>query len=470
MQIEFSGAAREVTGSCHILRVGTGSAQRTILLDCGMFQGKRSESRAKNAALPLPVDEIDAIVLSHAHIDHAGRLPYLVAQGYKGTIWCTAATRDLCAIMLADSAHIQEKDAEFLAKHRDEHVEPLYRVEDATRTQAQMVGMPYEKWFDVTDGVRAMFTEAGHILGSASVALELREGDSFRRVVFSGDIGRSGLPIIRDPSPPPLGADVVLCESTYGNRDHEAVEGARAQLADCIRRTAARGGRVLIPAFAVGRTQELLYDIHTLLRDGKIPSIPVYIDSPLATAATSVFAMHPEVFDRGEALVRHTTDLFDFPLVQFTRDVSESKALNSRHGPMIIIAASGMAESGRILHHLRFGAPEARNTILIVGFQAEHTLGRRIVERRAVLKIFGEEVPLAAEVEVLNGYSAHGDRTELAHWLETVRSNGAADGRRDPQVYLVHGEPDAQDAFAAQLRSNGFRVGIPAPGDTVTIA
>lgn len=470
MHIEFFGAAREVTGSCHIIRIGTGSQQRTILLDCGMFQGKRSESREKNARLPLPIDEIDAVVLSHAHIDHAGRLPLLVARGYKGTIWCTAATRDLCAIMLADSAHIQEKDAEFLAKHRDEHVEPLYRVEDATNTQNLMVGMPYHKWFDVTEGVRAMFVEAGHILGSAAVTLELREGDTTRRVVFSGDIGRSGLPIIRDPEAPPLGADVVLCESTYGNRDHESVEGARDQLADCIRRTAARGGRTLIPAFAVGRTQELLYDLHVLQRDGKIPAIPIYVDSPLATAATSVFAMHPEVFDKGEALVRHTTDLFDFPMVQFTRDVSESKALNSRHGPMIIIAASGMVESGRILHHLRYGAADARNTILIVGFQAEHTLGRRIVERRSVLKIFGEEVPLAAEVEVLNGYSAHGDRTELARWLEALRANGAADGRNDPQVYLVHGEPPAQEAFATQLRGAGFRVEIPAPGDRVTIA
>lgn len=470
MHIEFSGAAQEVTGSCHILRVGTGSAQRTVLLDCGMFQGKRSESRAKNARLPVPVEEIDAIILSHAHIDHAGRLPYLVAQGYRGTIWCTAATRDLCAIMLADSAHIQEKDADFLARHRDEQVEPLYRVEDATRTQEQMVGMPYRKWFEVTDGVRAVFTEAGHILGSASVSLELRDGDTLKRVVFSGDIGRSGLPIIRDPEPPPLGADVILCESTYGNRDHDSVEGARDQLAAIVRETAARGGRVLIPAFAVGRTQELLYDLHELVRAGKIPSIPIYIDSPLATAATSVFAMHPEVFDQGEALVRHTTDLFDFPLVQFTRDVSESKALNSRRGPMIIIAASGMAESGRILHHLRNGASDARNTILIVGYQAEHTLGRRIVEQRPILKIFGEDVPLAAHVAILNGYSAHGDRGELLRWLDAVRAHGVPDGRGAPHVYLVHGEPEAQQAFADQLRGRGYRVEIPAPGERAPIA
>lgn len=469
MHIEFSGAAREVTGSCHILRVGSGSKRRTILLDCGLFQGKRSESRTKNARLPVPVSEIDAVILSHAHIDHAGRLPYLVAQGYKNTIWATAATRDLCAIMLADSAHIQEKDAEFLAKHRNEFVEPLYRVEDATNTLERMVGMPIHKWFDVTDGVRAMFTEAGHILGSASIALEVREGSEFRRVVFSGDVGRCNLPIIRDPQPPEQGADVILCESTYGNRDHESVEGAREQLAAVVRETAARGGRVLIPAFAVGRTQELVYDLHALRRDGKIPDIPIYIDSPLATDATAVFAVHPEAYDHNEELVRRTPNLFDFPMVKFTRDVSESKRLNTLHGPMIVIAASGMAESGRILHHLRFGAGDPRNTILVVGFMAEHTLGRRIVERRPVLRIFGDEVPLSAQVEVLNGYSAHADRTELLAWLRSVRQYGVADGRANPHVYLVHGERDAQDAFAEQLRGDGFTVSVPSPGDVAAL-
>jgi len=465
MHIEFSGAAREVTGSCHILRVG----KRTVLLDCGLFQGRRKESRDKNTRLPVPIDEIDAVILSHAHIDHAGRLPYLVAQGYKGTIWATSATRDLCAIMLADSAHIQEKDAEFLARHRNEFFEPLYRVEDATRTLERMVGMPHRKWFEVTDGVRAMFTEAGHILGSASVVLEVREGERFRRVVFSGDVGRCNLPIIRDPQPPEHGADVILCESTYGNRDHESVEGARDQLAQVVRETAARGGRVLIPAFAVGRTQELVYDLHALRRDGKIPDIPIFIDSPLATDATAVFAMHPEAYDHNEDLVRRTPNLFDFPMVKFTRDVSESKKLNSMHGPMIVIAASGMVESGRILHHLRYGASDPRNTILIVGFQAEHTLGRRIVERRPVLRIFGEEVPLAAQVEVLNGYSAHADRTELHEWLRAVRRGGEQEGRGRPHVYLVHGEHEAQEAFAQQLRDDDFRVEIPQSGDKAAL-
>jgi metallo-beta-lactamase family protein len=282
--------------------------------------------------------------------------------------------------------------------------------------------------------------------------------------VFSGDIGRDGLAIIRDPEPPTGGADVILCESTYGDRDHESVADAREQLARVVRETVGRGGRVLIPSFAVGRTQELVYDLHGLLREGKIPSIPIVIDSPLAIDATAVFEMHPETFDQSEALVRHETDLFDFPLVRYTRKVEESKALNAQHGPMIIIAASGMVESGRILHHLRNGASDPRNTILIVGFQAEHTLGRRIVEKRPVLRVLGDDVELRAQVEILNGYSAHGDRTQLQEWLREVRRGGVSNGRGQPRVHLVHGEPPAQDAFATALRADGFSVDAPEPG------
>jgi len=460
MHIEFCGAAREVTGSCHILRVGP----RTVLLDCGLFQGRRDESRAKNAKLPLPVDTIDAVILSHAHIDHAGRLPFLVNRGYNRTIWATAATRDLCAVMLADSAHIQESDAAYLERRGKAHAAPLYTTPDATRTQECIIGVPYHKWFDVTDGVRAQYTDAGHILGSASITIEASENGITKRLVFSGDIGRAGLPIIRDPEAPTGGADVILCESTYGNRDHEAVDGAREHLATVVRDTAARGGRVLIPAFAVGRTQELLYDLNGLQRDGKIPSIPIVVDSPLAMKATEVFRTHAEVYDQTEALVRATPDLFDFPTVHFARDVSESKALNSARGPMIIIAASGMAESGRILHHLQHGASDPRNTILIVGYQAEHTLGRRILEQRAVIRVFGEDVELRAQVAVLNGYSAHGDRTDLRHWIDAVRDGGVAAGRSTPRVHLVHGEPSAQDAFAASLRADGYSVDAPLPG------
>jgi metallo-beta-lactamase family protein len=462
VQLEFAGAAREVTGSCHVLRVGG----RTVLLDCGLFQGRRAAARAKNERLPVPIESIDAVVLSHAHIDHAGRLPYLASLGYRNSIWATPGTRDLCAVMLADAAHIQEKDADFLERHGRPHAVPLYTMADAVRTQELMIGVPCRRWFDVVPGVRAQFTEAGHILGSASVVIEAREGDRFRRLVFSGDIGRSGLPIIRDPEPPAGGAHVVLLESTYGNRDHESVDAARERLGRVVRETAARGGRVLIPAFALGRTQELVYDLHELHRAGQIPTIPIFIDSPLAADATTVFEMHPELFDRAESLVRATPALFDFPLVRYTRDVADSKALNSQPGPMVVIAASGMAESGRILHHLRFGASDPRNTILVVGFMAQHTLGRRIVERQPTLTVFGEEVRLAARVEVLHGYSAHADRTGLRGWLDAVRDGGRAEGRGDPRVHLVHGEPEAQDAFAAALAAAGYRVDAPEPGDT----
>ena len=461
MEIEFSGAAREVTGSCHILRVGG----KTILLDCGLFQGRRKESEAKNLRLPLPVEEIDAIVLSHAHIDHAGRLPFLVRHGFRGNIWATAATRDLCAIMLADSAHIQEKDTEYLKRRGRDAVEPLYTVAHATRTIEQMAGLPYHRTFDVLPGVKATFTDAGHILGSASVVLDLEENDASRRLVFSGDIGRSGLAIIRDPQPPE-GADVVLIESTYGNRDHESVEGAREHLARTVRETAARGGKILIPAFAVGRTQEMIYNLHELARTGQIPEIPIIIDSPLATSATSIFEMHPDTYDRSERLVQQVDELFRFPLVRFTRSVDESKELNTARGPMVIIAASGMAEGGRIVHHLKNHADDSRNTILVVGFMAEHTLGRRIVERREVLKVFGEEVELRAHVEIINGYSAHADRTELQSWLARVKSTSP----HLKTVALVHGEQEAQEAFRDQLNNAGYNdVRIPAPGEKLPL-
>jgi len=423
-----------------------------------MFQGKRGDAERKNRSLPLPIAEIDSVVLSHAHIDHSGRLPYLVAEGYSKTIWVTAATRDLSAIMLADSAHIQEKDAEFLARHRKDFTPPLYGMRHAVRAMELMVAVPYNKPFDVVPGVRGTYVDAGHILGSASVILDCVEGSIAKRLVFSGDIGRSGLAIIRDPVAP-TGAHELIMESTYGDRDHESVDGARAHLARIVRETAAKGGRVLIPAFAVGRTQEIVYDLHSLVRESAIPSIPIFVDSPLAIDTTTVFEMHPETFDQSEDMVTKVKELFEFPLMRYTRDVEESKALARMHGPMVIIAASGMAEAGRILHHLAQGASDPRNTILIVGFQAEHTLGRRIVERAPLLRIFGEEIPLKATVEVINGYSAHADRTELVSWLDAVKvgSPGLSG------VHLVHGEPHAQDALKTTLIAKGYGVTCPEP-------
>jgi metallo-beta-lactamase family protein len=454
VHVTFSGAAREVTGSCHLVTVG----EHTVMLDCGMYQGHREASRAKNAKLPFPPERLSAIVLSHAHIDHAGRLPYLTRNGFNGTIWTTAATRDLCAIMLADSAHIQEKDAEYMRRHGKGVVEPLYEQSDIAPLMQQMIGEPYGRTFPVAPGVRATFVDAGHILGSASVILECTEAGSTRRLIFAGDVGRWGQPIIRDPQPPTGGANLIIMESTYGDRDHPPIEDMRHRLAAIVRETAAKGGRILIPAFALGRTQELVYDLHALAHAGQIPSIPIYIDSPLAVDATSVFGMHPEVFDRTEALVQRVQDLFRFELVHYTRDVADSKALNGQRGPMIIISPSGMAEVGRILHHLSNGASDPRNSILIVGFQAEHTLGRRIVERRSSIRIFGEDIPLRARVEVLNGYSAHADRSELTRWLDMV-----CVARKVP-TFLVHGEPPAQEALAARLRDKGYEIHMPASG------
>ena len=461
MEIEFVGAAREVTGSCHLVRANG----KTVMLDCGMFQGRRAEADAKNRKLPLPVGEIDAIILSHAHLDHCGRLPFLAKAGYSGPIHCTKATADLIAVMLADSARIQENDYAYLVRTKREAVPPLYEVKDASRVEELVVRQPYGDWFDVLPGIRARFTDAGHILGSGSVVVEATENGAKKTLVFSGDVGRWGLPIIRDPSPPGDAADAVIMESTYGNRDHESVGGAQEHLARVVRETAARGGRILIPAFAVGRAQELMYDLHRMVLAKQIPRIPVIIDSPLATAATAVFELNADLYDQSEAPVRDIDHLFKYDLLSFTNNTQESKALNERTGPIIIIAGSGMCEGGRILHHLAHGASNPRNTILIVGFQAEHTLGRRIVEKQPIIKVFGQEVELRAGVEVLNGYSAHADRTELGNWLGAVRKTSPA----LKNVYLVHGEPDAQEALTARLATNGLRVTSPEPGTRVTV-
>jgi metallo-beta-lactamase family protein len=457
--LTFWGAAGRVTGSMHLLE----AAGARILLDAGLFQGRRSETQALNAELPIDPRRVDSIILSHAHIDHAGRLPLLVRHGFHGPIWATPATRDLCAVMLPDSAGIQEHDARFLARHGKPAVEPLYNMADAVAVQDLMLGVPYRRIQHVRKHLAFEFTEAGHILGSASVDLRLSEGGEIHRLVFSGDIGRSGLPIIRDPAPPSGPVDTLIIESTYANRDHESVADAEIRLGELVRRVAGRGGKLLIPSFAVGRTQEIVYSLHHLWRSGAIPGIPIYIDSPLAVDATAVFRMHPEVFDRREKLLEDTTNIFDFPLVKYVRDVQDSKALNGLQGPAVIISASGMMEAGRILHHARNHGTDHRNILLFVGFQAEHTLGRKIQERKNPVRIFGDEVEIKAEIETIGGYSAHADRGELRAW---VRGLGGPIRR----AYCVHGEPEQLGAMAELLREEGVReVIVPAHGETFAL-
>ena len=433
-----------------------------FLFDAGLFQGKRGDAHALNAKLPFDARTINAIVLSHAHIDHSGRLPLLVRQGFHAPIYATPATRDLCAAMLPDSAHIQEKDAEFLRKHGREATDPLYNTVDAVAVQELMIGLPYRRPFYLRKNLSFEFTDAGHILGSGSVDLRLAEGGG-HRLVFSGDIGRPGLPIVRDPVAPSGPIDTLIIESTYADREHDSIEGTEGKLGEIVTRVAARGGKVLIPAFAVGRTQEIVYALHRLWRTKKIPEIPIFIDSPLAIQATEVFRLHPELFDRREPLIERTNRLFDFALVTYVREAQDSKALNSRPGPAVIIAASGMAESGRIVHHLANQIGDHRNLVLFVGFQGEHTLGRRIQEGAKTVPILGHDYDVRAEVETLGGYSAHADKNELRKWVRQL-------GGQVKRAFVVHGENKARAAMAEMLKAEGVgEVVLPELGQSVAL-
>jgi len=457
LRLTFYGAAGEVTGSMHLLE----AAGARVLFDAGLFQGRRAETRARNASLAFDPRRIDAVILSHAHIDHAGRLPLLVSQGFHNPVYATPATRDLCAVMLPDAAHIQEKDAEFLKRRgkAGPESEPLYTVRDAVAVQELMVGLPYRRLQHLRKHLTFEFTDAGHILGSASVDLRVTEAVP-HRIVFSGDIGRSGLPIVRDPDPPAGPVDTLILECTYADRVHESLADAEARLGELVRDTAARGGKILVPAFALGRTQELIYSLHRLFQAGRIPRIPVFVDSPLAVDATQVFRLHPDLFDRSESLVSGTSELFDFPLVHYVRDVEASKQLNRLAGPAVVIAASGMAESGRILHHLANGAGDHRNVVLFVSFQAEHTLGRRLQEGAKVVKVLGEELAVRARIETIGGYSAHADQHELRAWIRKL-------GGPIRRAFVVHGEPAAAQAMVQMLKQEAVRqIEVPKLGET----
>ena len=450
--VTFWGATRTVTGSMHQLSAGG----KTILLDCGLFQGKRSESFQRNRDFPFRAKDISAVILSHAHVDHCGNLPNLVRRGFAGPIYCTPATRALAAVMLGDAAKIQEEDANYLNRKRppgEPKVEPLYDARDVYRTSP-----PQAVWYataTVGHGIEAVFHDAGHLLGSATVAVRIDGPAGERRLTFTGDVGRIGLPILRDPDPIPP-CDLLISESTYGGHTHEPVDETAEQLGQVVRRTVERGGKVIIPAFAVGRTQTVVYFLHQLIAAGKLPDIPVYVDSPMAVRATEVFRAHPECFDdETRELLATQPDLFGERHVRYVETVNESVSLNHRQEPCVIIASSGMCEAGRILHHLKHNLDNARNTILIAGYQAEHTLGRRLVEKQPEVRVLGRMIPMKAEVVVLNGLSSHADHADLLRMLGPLAKGTA-------RVRLVHGEVPRAEALAVGLRGIGFAdVAIP---------
>lgn len=464
LRLRFLGAAQEVTGSLLLVETARGS----LVVDCGMFQGRRAESRQRNRFLPDEAIRADAAILTHSHIDHSGNLPTLVKAGFAGTIYATPATYDLCSYMLRDSARIQAGDAAYLNRKfaRDpdwELLTALYDEEDVVHTLERVVSMPYHHAFEPLPGVTARFLNAGHILGSAQLVLDVQLGDETRRLVVSGDLGRKGLPIIRDPEAPPRPVDYVVMESTYGNRTHGSVEQMHDDLERVVRDTVSRGGKVIVPAFAVGRTQEILLVLHELIRAKRLPPLPVFIDSPLAIDVTEVFRAHVECFDaETRTFLDEHGDVFSFEGVRFTRTPEESMQINAHVGSAIIISASGMAEAGRILHHLRNHVEDERNTILIIGFMAQHTLGRRLVERRRRVKIWGLERDLRARVEVLDAFSAHADRDDLLAYAASC-----GDVRR---LFLVHGEPDQQLPLRQTLRERGVEVHVPARGEVVDLA
>ena len=443
MKLTFCGAAETTTGSQHLLEI---NGQR-ILMDCGLYQGRREEATLRNRTFPFDPTTLDAVILSHAHIDHSGNLPNLVKQGFKGNIYATDATRDLCQIMLADSAHIQQSDAAWLTKHQKAAVEPLYSPQDAERCMRQFVTFNYDRPMPIGDGIKATFIDAGHILGSAQVVVDLKDNATgvSKRLLFSGDVGRGNNDLLLDPAVAE-NIDMVLMESTYGGREHEQSQGARDQLTDILRQALKNKGKVIIPAFAVERTQQILVVLHQLFRDNLIPDVPVMVDSPLAVSATEIFRLHPECYNE-----QMYNDLFEkqnpfgFEGLTMVRDANDSKNINQMQGPVIIIAASGMCEAGRVVHHLKYNLPKPETTVLFVGYCADNTLGAKIRAGDKVVNIHGGPVNVRARITGIDAFSGHADHSELLDYFKRIT------GKKE-RVWLVHGESLRSRALQTALQ------------------
>ncbi len=469
MDITFHGAARTVTGSQHLVQVNG----HRFLLDCGLFQGSRQETYYRNQHFVHDPRAVKTLVLSHAHTDHTGNIPNLVKKGFDGLVKTTPASRDLAQYMILDSARIQESDTAFVNKKKarrgEPPIEPLYGVKDAEAALQLFTSIPYDTPFEVVPGVVARFYDAGHILGSAITVFEIEEAGlrSARKVrlAFSGDLGRKDTPILRDPTFI-AEVDYLIMESTYGDRLHKSVGQAEDQLLRLVNEAVAREGKIIIPSFAVGRAQELVYRLHFMMESGALPRFPVYVDSPLAVNVSKVFRAHSEIHDEAAHDFASATkghDVLNFPELEYVGSADESKALNDKRGPMIIISASGMCESGRVLHHLRNNIDNPRNTVLIVSWQAPNTLGRRLVEKEPRIQIFGEAHEVRARVEVINGYSGHADQAGLLEWALALKG-------RLKKVFLVHGEPGPANALSALLREGGIaEVYYPNLHETVTL-
>jgi metallo-beta-lactamase family protein len=448
MKITVHGAARTTTGSMYLLEL----SGKRILFECGFFQGKRKEAMDRNRAFPFDPASIDVLLLSHAHIDHSGNIPNLVRQGFTGPILTTHASCDLVKLMLEDSAHIQEADCAYINQRNQEEgkvdapvAEPLYTVKDAAEATKHLMSVSYDRPFEIAEGVKITFRDAGHILGSAEIIFDLKENGKKTRLAFSGDLGRGNGDLLRDPTPF-KDVDVLILESTYGGRVHEPQEIANYALAEIINRTKEKGGKLIIPAFSVGRSQQLIYSLNHLTKEKLIPKIPVYVDSPLSVNATEVFKVHPECLKSSIAqkLRRHQNP-FHLDKLTYITSAEESKALNGKPESCIIISASGMCEAGRIRHHLKNNIGDPRNTVLIVGFCAPNTLGRSLSERHSTVSIFGSKHEVKAKIEVLNAFSAHADRNELLDLLK--RSTGSM-----KRIFLTHGQEDQSEALAKAIK------------------